>query len=68
MVFGTAFRTARGGLLPDYAHGLVACLILRLVRVRVGNFCVPSREWRGLISSGRGLSLKRVWGGLVDIK
>lgn len=51
MVFSTTVRTARGGLLPDYAHGLVACLILRLVRVRVGNFCVPSREWRGAINS-----------------
>lgn len=57
MVFGTAVRTARGGLLPDYAHGLVACLILRLVRVRVGNFRVPSREWRGVISLEGGLSL-----------
>jgi hypothetical protein len=59
MIFGTAFRTARGGLLPDYAHGLVACLILRLVRVRVGNFCVPSRKWRGCISLERGVLLKK---------
>ena len=54
MVFGTAVCTARGGLLPDYAHGLVACLILRLVRVRVGNILVLSREWRGVISAIRG--------------
>lgn len=62
MVFGTAFRTARGGLLPDYTHGLVACLILRLVRVRVGNFSVPSREWRGLIGSGTGVIVKACLG------
>lgn len=43
MILRTAFRTARGGFLSDYAHGVFACLILRLVRVRVGNLCVPSR-------------------------
>lgn len=62
MVFGTAVRTARGGLLPDYAHGLLACLILRLFRVRVGNFRVLSRDGEALSVFNGIVVRKRAWG------
>lgn len=68
MVFGTAVRTARGGLLPDYAHGLVACLILRLVRVRVGNFRVLSRDGEALSVLSEIAVVQKLPGVVDDIK
>lgn len=47
VIFGTAVRAARGGLLADYAHGLVVYLILRLVRVRFGSIKCPPEYGEG---------------------
>ena len=68
MILGASLGTARGGLLPDYAHGLVACLILRLVRVRVGNFRVLSRDGEALSVLSEIVVVQKLPGVVDDIK